>query len=330
MIMSCTSTGYNISMPISASCSSNNNIPILKLPINSFRLKYNSFLLPHPQYSSVGVAAKNLLCCSSSSSRRRTSLTTRALLSSTREAVLKDFHHHTALKIISGLHNFNQSNVASVVTAADKGGATHVDIACDPELVRLAISLTSLPICVSSVDPATFPAAVEAGATMVEIGNYDSFYETGRIFTPDEIVNLTNQARRILPSIVLSVTVPHTLSLPHQAKLAELLEQEGADIIQTEGGKSSRPSKPGVLGFIEKASPTLAAAYTISRAVKIPVMCASGLSMVTAPMAITAGAAGVGVGSAVNKLNDVVAMIAEVRSIAESLGRHNRKLAMHG
>ncbi|KAJ0799266.1 putative aldolase-type TIM barrel, thiamine phosphate synthase superfamily [Helianthus annuus] len=64
----------------------------------------------------------------------------------------------------------------------------------------------------------------------------------------------------------------------------------------------------------------MAAAYSISRAVKIPVMCASGLSAVTAPMAITAGAAGVGVGSAINKLNDVVAMIAEVRSIADSLG----------
>lgn len=27
-----------------------------------------------------------------------------------------------------------------------QGGATHVDIACDPELVKLAISLTSLPV----------------------------------------------------------------------------------------------------------------------------------------------------------------------------------------
>lgn len=42
-----------------------------------------------------------------------------------------------------------------------------------------------------------------------------------------------------------------------------------------------------------QATPTLAAAYSISRAVKIPVMCSSGLSAVTAPMAITAGAAGV-------------------------------------
>ncbi|KAK3432796.1 hypothetical protein EUGRSUZ_D00307 [Eucalyptus grandis] len=246
-------------------------------------------------------------------SRRRASLTTRAVLSTSRELALKGFHERRALK------NFDRENVSSVVTAADKGGATHVDIACDPELVRLAIALTSLPVCVSSVDPAAFVAAVEAGALMVEIGNYDSFYETGVVFSPDQILNLTKETRRILPSMPLSVTVPHTLGLPDQVKLAELLEQEGADIIQTEGGKCSNPSASGVLGLIEKAAPTLASAYSISRAVKIPVMCSSGLSAVTAPMAITAGAAGVGVGSAINKLNDVVAMIAEVKNIADSL-----------
>ncbi|XP_073308988.1 uncharacterized protein ycf23-like isoform X1 [Primulina huaijiensis] len=244
---------------------------------------------------------------------------TKALLSTTKERVLKDFQQRRALKIISGLQNLDKYNVASVVIAADKGGATHVDIACDPELVKLATSLTSLPVCVSSVDPAAFPAAVEAGALMVEIGNYDSFYEMGLTFSPEQILSLTKETTKILPSVTLSVTVPHTLSLPDQVKLAEQLEQEGVDIIQTEGGKFSNPSKPGVLGLIEKASPTLAAAYSISRAVKLPVMCSSGLSSVTAPMAIAAGASGVGVGSAVNKLNDVVAMIAEVKSIAESL-----------
>ncbi|KAK9074352.1 hypothetical protein SSX86_006950 [Deinandra increscens subsp. villosa] len=244
----------------------------------------------------------------------------RASLSIPKETVLKSFHERRALKIISGLQNFDRDNVASVVTAADKGGATHVDIACDPDLVKLVTSLTRLPVCVSSVDPSSFLAAVEAGASMVEIGNYDSFYDAGVVFSPEQILNLTMETRRILPYVTLSVTVPHTLSLPDQAKLAELLEQEGADIIQTEGGKCSNPSKSGVLGLIEKASPTLAAAYSLSRAVKIPVMCASGLSAVTAPMAITAGAAGVGVGSAINKLNDVIAMIAEVRSIADSLG----------
>ncbi|KAG6387095.1 hypothetical protein SASPL_152278 [Salvia splendens] len=228
-----------------------------------------------------------------------------ALLSTTKEIILKEFHQTRALKIISGLQNFDKDNVAAVVTAADKGGATHVDIACDVELVRLATHLTSLPVCVSSVDPSAFPAAVEAGALM--------------------IINMTKETKRLLPSTVLSVTVPHTLSLPDQVKLAEQLEVEGADIIQTEGGKSSSPSKAGVLGLIEKASPTLAAAYSISRAVRIPVMSASGLCSITAPLAIASGASGVGVGSAINKLNDVVAMIAEVKTIAESLNLLRRQ-----
>ncbi|KAF5944789.1 hypothetical protein HYC85_018866 [Camellia sinensis] len=235
--------------------------------------------------------------------KKRVSFTaTRALLSTSKESVLKDFHERRALKIISGLQNFCRDNVASVVTAADKGGATHVDIACDPELVKLATSLTSLPVCVSSVDPAAFPAAVEAGALMVEIGNYDSFYEMGILFSPEQILNLTKETKRILPSVTL-------------VKLAERLEQEGVDIIQTEGGKCSNPSKAGVLG-----NPNASISVFYFPGCQGPVMCSSGLSAVTAPMAITAGAAGVGVGSAINKLNDVVAMVAEVRSIADSLG----------
>ncbi|PWZ36796.1 Uncharacterized protein ycf23 [Zea mays] len=72
-----------------------------------------------------------------------------------------------AAVIISGLQNFDRSSVASVVTAADKGGATHVDIACDKDLVKLAMDVTNLPICVSYVDPSAFHSAVQAGAKMV-------------------------------------------------------------------------------------------------------------------------------------------------------------------
>ncbi|KAI4295412.1 hypothetical protein L6164_035460 [Bauhinia variegata] len=295
------------------------------MPLSSFSSSHD-FLKPNPNPLSDDFVSLR----PSLSFKRRPSLTTKALLSSTKQSVLKDFQERRALKIISGLQNFNKDHVASVITAADKGGATHVDIACDPELVKLAISLTSCPVCVSSVDPVTFPAAVEAGALMVEIGNYDSFYAKGIVFTPEQILGLTKETRILLPSVALSVTVPHTLSLPDQVKLAEALEQEGADIIQTEGGKCSNPTKSGVLGLIEKATPTLAAAYSISRAVNIPVMCSSGLSAVTAPMAITAGAAGVGIGSAVNRLNDVVAMIAEVRSIANSLQNTDRSPTPEG
>ena len=224
-----------------------------------------------------------------------------------------------ALKIISSLTNFDADRVAAVVKAADQGGATFVDIAADADLVRLVRQLTAMPICVSAIEPEKFLAPVAAGADLIEIGNFDAFYAQGRRFEAPEVLELTQKTRELLPSIPLSVTVPHILPLDEQVQLAEALVQAGADFIQTEGGTSSSPTHSGVLGLIEKAAPTLAAAHTISHAVSVPVLCASGLSDVTAPMAIAAGAAGVGVGSAVNKLDNQLAMVAVVRRLVEAL-----------
>lgn len=229
------------------------------------------------------------------------------------------FQQGTALKVISGLTNFQADRVAAIVKAADQGGATLVDIAADAELVRLAKQLTSLPICVSAIEPDQFVAAVSAGADLIEIGNFDAFYAQGRTFSATDVLALTQHTRSLLPDITLSVTVPHVLPLDQQVQLAEALVSAGADIIQTEGGTSSAPTHAGTLGLIEKAAPTLAAAYEISRVVTVPVLCASGLSSVTASMAIAAGASGIGVGSAINKLSSEIEMIAVVRSLVEAL-----------
>ena len=231
-----------------------------------------------------------------------------------------------ALKIISGLNNFDDTQVATIVRAAEAGGATFVDIAAAPDLVRNIRQLTSLPICVSAVEPELFVAAVEAGANLIEIGNFDSFYPQGRFFEGEEVLTLTKKTRSLLPEITLSVTVPHILQLDEQVELAEALVKAGADIIQTEGGTSSKPKNSGIIGLIEKATPTLAAAHSISRAVSVPVICASGLSNVTLPMAIAAGASGVGVGSAINQLDNEVAMVAAVRSLVESLFSQKTKV----
>lgn len=233
------------------------------------------------------------------------------------------FTQHRALKVISGLNNFDHLKVAAVVKAASAGGATFVDIAADPDLIEQMRQLSDLPICVSAVEPDKFVKAVAAGADLIEIGNFDSFYAQGRRFEAAEVLALTNVTRALLPDVTLSVTVPHILELDQQVQLAEELVQAGADIIQTEGGTSSNPTHPGTLGLIEKATPTLAAAYSISQAVSVPVLCASGLSSVTVPMAIAAGAAGVGVGSAINKLDGEVEMIAVVRSLVEALASVN-------
>ncbi len=238
------------------------------------------------------------------------------------------FANRYALKIISGLNNFDAASVAAVVRAADRGGATFVDIAADPNLVAIARTQTLLPICVSAVEPQKFVDSVNAGANLIEIGNFDSFYTQGRTFSAQEVLDLTAQTRNLLPHVTLSVTVPHTLELDQQVQLAVDLVKAGADMIQTEGGTSSQPAHPGTLGLIEKAAPTLAAAFEIARAVSIPVLCASGLSSVTAPLAIAAGASGIGVGSAVNQLNSEVAMIAVVRSLVEALHQPVRS-ALH-
>ncbi|MFK8182338.1 MAG: DUF561 domain-containing protein [Phormidesmis sp.] len=239
--------------------------------------------------------------------------------SNKRAALIQALQDASALKIISGLTNLNHQNVSDVVRAAQQGGATFVDIAADADLVRLVRNLIELPICVSAVEPAKFVSAVAAGADLIEIGNFDAFYAQGRQFEGAEVLALTQETRALLPDVLLSVTVPHILTLDAQVQLAEALVSAGADIIQTEGGTSSAPVHSGALGLIEKAAPTLAAAHAISRAVSVPVLCASGITDVTAPMALAVGAAGVGVGSAVHKLNDPLAMVAAVRSLAEAM-----------
>ena len=235
-------------------------------------------------------------------------------------ALRRSLEQRNTLKVIAGLMNFDAASVARVSRAAGHGGADLIDVACDPALVALAIQESGgVPVCVSSVEPEQFPAAVAAGAEMVEIGNYDAFYPQGRVFGAEEVLALTRRTRALLPEIVLSVTVPHVLPMDQQEQLAIDLVAAGADLIQTEGGTSAKPFSAGSLGLIEKAAPTLAAAHSISRAVEVPVLCASGLSAVTLPMAIAAGAAGVGVGSAVNRLSDELAMVAVVRGLRAAL-----------
>ncbi len=238
------------------------------------------------------------------------------------------FAEKNALKVISGLNNFNRDRVAAVVKAAEAGGATFVDIAAEPDLVETIRNLTNLPICVSAVEPELFVSAIEAGADLIEIGNFDSFYAQGRRFEAPEVLALTKATRSLLPEVTLSVTVPHILPLDEQVQLAEALVKAGANIIQTEGGTSITPVHPGVRGLIEKAAATLAAAHSISKALDVPVLCASGLSNVTIPMAIAAGASGVGVGSAINQLDNEVAMVAQVRSLVEALANYSAKVTV--
>ena len=240
------------------------------------------------------------------------------------QKIQEELSHKSLLKVIAGLSNFNPKSVKKISEAAFLGGADLLDIACKPELVESAIEISSLPICVSSVEPKSFLNSVKAGASLIEIGNYDSFYEKGITFSEEKVLNLAKETKDILPNVPLSVTVPHTIPIDKQVDLAIKLVLEGADIIQTEGGKSSNPYNSGIQGLLEKSVPTLAATLAIHKefekqSIYIPIMSASGLTDVTCPLAVSCGASAVGVGSVVNKLDDLISMIAVVRGLKESL-----------
>ena len=240
------------------------------------------------------------------------------------QTIQKALQNKALLKVISGLNNFDIRSVEMITKAASLGGADMVDIASSPMLVEKANDVASLPICISSVEPKAFIDSVKAGASMIEIGNYDSFYEQGITFSPKQILDLTKETKDLLPEIPLSVTVPHNIPLDKQVDLSVKLFHEGVTIIQTEGGTSSMPYSAGIKGLIEKATPTLSSTYAIKTefarcSIDMPIMSASGLSEVSAPLAIASGASAVGVGSAINKINDLLSMIAAVRGLRESL-----------
>ena len=93
------------------------------------------------------------------------------------QKIQEELSHKSLLKVISGLNNFEPQSVRKISEAAFLGGADLIDIACKSSLVESAIEISSLPICVSSVKPKSFINSVRAGASLIEIGNYDSFYE---------------------------------------------------------------------------------------------------------------------------------------------------------
>ena len=240
------------------------------------------------------------------------------------QKVQEELNNKSLLKVISGLNNFDIASVKMIAEAAYLGGADVIDLACKAELVETVLEITSVPVCVSAVEPTLFVDSVKAGATFIEIGNFDSFYEKGIYFSSEKVLSLTKETKDLLPHIPLSVTVPHTIPLDQQVELAMQLVKEGADFIQTEGGKSSKPFSSGIQGLFEKSVPTLAATYAINQEfvknkIDNPIMSASGLSQITCPLAISSGASAVGVGSVINKLDNLVGMIAVIRGLKESL-----------
>lgn len=225
-----------------------------------------------------------------------------------------------ALKVIAGINNFNMEKVRNVVSAAAQGGAHAVDICCNKEIFDMAREITKLPIFVSSVVPSELAMAAEWGADAIELGNYDALTREGRMVSADEVWAWARETKSLLngKDIFFSVTIPGHISMTEQIELAHKLESLHIDLIQTEGSMTTQHHSTGVMGLMETAMRTMANTMEISANTEIPVMTASGISVKTIAMAFASGASAVGVGSAVNKCDSLISMIATVRGLVEA------------
>ena len=241
----------------------------------------------------------------------------------------KHLEEKRAVKIIAGIDNFDMESVKKVVTAADKTGASAVDICADEDIIKAVREMTDMPIFVSSIIPSKLARAVELGADAIELGNFDVLYKSGKTFTAGEVLELAKETLSLLKGqhVFFCVTIPGEIEISEQIALARELEVLGIDLIQTEGHFSKSEQANGVRGLMERVELTISNTIELVRNVDIPVMTATGINPTTAPFAFAAGASAIGCGSCVNKLTSEIAMIATSQQLVEIASRNAEKVA---
>ena len=243
---------------------------------------------------------------------------------SRKQKVFDALKSNKLVKIISGIKNYDKQKTLGVAIAAELGGANALDVCDDPEIIKVVRASVELPLFVSSVDPLKLIAAVSHGADVLEIGNYEPFYKEDKMFTPSEIIEIFQFVKKSVPKeTTICVTVPATLELENQFKLGQALINLGADMLQTEGFAQDVPDterKDSTYVDILKAASTLT--NTVELRKNLPganVICASGITPTTAPLAIAMGANGIGIGSYVNRLPAQIDMTENVKKIMASI-----------
>jgi hypothetical protein len=216
-----------------------------------------------------------------------------------------------AVKVIAGIDNLDLENILSVARAADAADAHAVDVAALPEIVRTVREVTSAVIFASGIEPKALAAAVEAGADVAELGNFDALYDQGLFLSAGDVLKLAEETMALIQGKALvSITVPGHLTLDSQVQLALALESLGVDILQTEGAARVLTASPTVksLNTTEKADLTLRNTRALAKVVRTPLMTASGITADNVAMAFESGASAVGIGSYVNKAQDEAEM----------------------
>jgi hypothetical protein len=238
-----------------------------------------------------------------------------------KSSVLADLHNKKLLKVIAGINNFDKDRVLQIARSAEAMGASVVDICAREDIIISARRiLNNTALMVSSIDLSELKRAVELGADMIELGNYEALHDQGVFLSAAEVLELATEIMKFKSNALVSITVPGHLEVSEQVKLAEALEELGVEMIQTEGASLVEAKSPAVLGQIEKARLTLANTIELSKVLyQTAIITASGIGPDTAKLAIAAGASGIGVGKYVNKLESEIEMMAAISALKESL-----------
>lgn len=155
---------------------------------------------------------------------------------------------------------------------------------------------------------------------MIEIGNYDIFYNQGIFLSKQYILNLAKQALKLFNGLDICVTIPYTLSLNEQIQLSCQLEFLGIQVVQTEGLKIQSSIKYNKLTeAIDTSLPVLSSTYAISKAVTIPVIAASGINCSIASLAVLYGASGIGIGTSVINCSNALSKFIYISEIFNSI-----------
>nr|YP_010850782.1 hypothetical protein Ycf23 [Lophurella mutabilis]WGH13548.1 hypothetical protein Ycf23 [Lophurella mutabilis] len=228
------------------------------------------------------------------------------------------FKSKKVIKVITGIENTNIYQVAQIAQAANLANVTYLDVIANTKIVKFLKSFSSLPLCISSIDPIDIYNCVLAGADLVEVGNYDSFYNRGIYINSFQLIKLVEEIKYLIGDIDMCVTVPYHLNINEQIKLAKDLKNLGVNILQTEGVFINNISK-SVSRLTNSLSSSLISTYFLSKYVDIPVITASGITSLFASMPIKYGASGIGIGSAIKYNDNIIDMVNAITEVKSSI-----------
>lgn len=142
----------------------------------------------------------------------------------------KNINERNVIKVISGINNFQSTQIIKICKAADIAQATYLDIAANPHLINTVKQVTKLPLCISTLNPNLIYECLSAGAEIIELGNYDAFYKSQNLFSEKRVFSISKLIKSLFPEITICVTIPHHLSVKKQVYLAQQLEDLNIDM----------------------------------------------------------------------------------------------------